>query len=598
MEDLIKTETGNQIKKRYRLKNHLLPQSERMDWPSYLTIDRSVKPKKKTVLELTHEALLKVYGASGVLVDKIGNIRYVYGHTGLFLEPAQGYSGATNILKMARQKLRRDLNKTLHLAITRQTTSSSAIIQIKRNGETMSVLIRVIPLLKKALKGQDDDFYLVIFEKKADLKVETERSGFMLESANSQSEQRLLTLITDEIEVTRTKLSDLKSEFENTQLELEVSRNKLHSVKLNIDMAETELQTLRNKISGSKEERQLLSDGQQSSITDKEVVVSVQQTQIEEQRPFGEELATIKNELSMATEALEQKKNAFEKMNQTFKATSGELSFMERQEKTESENGPDLEPTTQVANMAENVVEPVFPKTTGLNFGSESELLDNNIEKSELRFKDAAEFQAAANHGYRHDNGIKSVYIPEGVDTIKRSMFYKCTQLEKVSFPNSLKFIEGFAFYGCEKLENINLDTCKVLEVIGTSTFEGCVSMVELRLPDSLIEIEEAAFLGCRTMETIAFQENCQLEILGSHVFKDCEKLKQISLPDQIKHIGISCFYGCRSLTKVRLPKELETLGEYAFFGCEALTEIEQTNKQLLKQPGFSVGLPEGIKIL
>ena len=68
-------------------------------------------------------------------------------------------------------------------------------------------------------------------------------------------------------------------------------------------------------------------------------------------------------------------------------------------------------------------------------------------------------------------------------------------------------------------------------------------------------------------------------------------------LPNQLKHIGISCFYGCDNLNVIHLPDELETLGEYAFYGCNALEKIDFFNQKILKQPGFSVGFPDGVKL-
>jgi len=545
MEDLNKAKHVFQSKNKFRLKNRFLPLTGRLDWPSFFTIVRSVKPKQKTVQELTQEALLKVYAASGVLVDKLGNIRYVYGHTGLFLEPAQGYSGFNNVLKMARSKLRRDLHKTLHQAVTRQTAASSALIPIKGDRETVSIIIRVIPLLRKSSTAQDEDFYLIIFEQKPNHQVAADDLSAL---SKEVADRPQLTQITAEIETAAAKLVDLRKELDNTHLELELSRNQLQAVKLNTVRAETELQTLTEKITISQEELQTLSDELSHASSIEPVAAEPDQDKPNSQPlPRGEGLDTIKHELLMASQALKEKNDILEKMN--------------------------------------------------ASFGNDPELINIDTQQHELNFKDAGEFMMAANHGYRHDNEIKLVHIPEGVDVIKRSMFYKCTQLETVIFPSTLKTIEDFAFYGCEKLNNLNLNNCTVLEVIGTSAFEGCLSITDLAIPDSLIEIEEAAFLGCRALERLQFQVNCQLEILGSHVFKDCQKLEKIILPDQIKHIGISCFYNCRSLSEIHLPKELETLGEYAFFGCDALTEIKLTNKKILKQPGFSVGFPDGVKL-
>ena len=558
MEQQYKADAGNWMKKHYRLVARFLPQSGALDWPLFLTIVRKVAPQKMTVAELTREVLLKEYAPAGVLVDHLGNIRYVHGHTGLYLEPAQGSYGLSNVLKMARKKLRRDLNTTLYKAVTSGATAASPLLSVKRNGETMGLIIRVIPILKQASQGQDQDFYLVIFEPKTEPIATPESATNSLETITPSPVSRELMRINQVIAAKEAELSSLNNELENSRRELEISREKLNVVKANIDAAATELQILNEKIAEANEALPLYSDELFDTGSELEPSLSVTESITPEINPVREELDSLKNDFILMNQTLEDKNNVLEKWDQPYK-TPVEMPAAEM----------------PAAVVPEAVADP----------------------GQELVFKSAPEFQAAANHGYRHDREKKSVSIPEGVEVIKRSMFYKCAQLETVSFPSTLKAIEDFAFYGCEALNNIDLSNCKVLEVIGTSAFEGCLSMTRLVIPDGVIAIEEAAFLGCQGIQTVEFTGNSQLEGLGSHVFKDCSQIKSIILPDQLKHIGISCFYSCKNLTEIHLPRELETVGEYAFFGCNALEKVSFANRKILKQPGFSVGFPEGIKL-
>lgn len=633
MEDQKRTTLRNQNKKKYLLKDRFLPLSGALEWPLFFTIVRRVGPKKKTFQELTQEALLKAYAPVAVLVDQLGNIRYVHGHTGLFLEPAQGYTGVTNILKMARKKLRRDLNTTLYQAVTSRSASASPVVTVRRNGETMGLTIRVTPLLKQASIGQNEDFFLVIFEQNPDQQGIPASAGNRSENSELSPVSQDLIQINDEIESQKTELSRLNTELENTRQELEVARNKLHAVKANIYGSETDLQSLTEKVQASKDELEILGDKLLTAKNEHAAKRLVEQTIDPDRLPIREELDVIKNELFMANQALEEKKEALEKLDIIDTTLPGGLTdgapeadleidpvnqfaaetiIVTDEEAEAGLESWDYQPEQEFINtnhtdftinekgmgfFSKNEPKPFFPKNPGLNSGNDPEPFTDLAGNQELVFKDAASFQAAANHGYRHDNEIKSVYIPEGVEVIKRSMFYKCSQLETITFPNTLKAIEDFAFYGCEALKKIDLNHCKMLEVIGTSAFEGCQSLSELIIPDALIEIEEAAFLGCRGLKSVEFYGNSQLEMLGSHVFKDCDQISRIILPDQLKHIGISCFYGCKNLIEIHLPGELETIGEYAFFGCNALEKIDFSNQKILKQPGFSVGFPEGIKL-
>lgn len=624
---------GDLVKTKYRIADRFLTPSGALEWPLFFTLVRRVRAQRKTVQELTEEALLRVYAPVGVLVDQRGNIRYVHGHTGLFLEPAQGYAGVYNVLKMARKKLRRDLNTSLYQAVTTRSAVTSPLVFIKAKGESMGLMIRIIPLLKQGSREQEEDFYLIIFEPQAN-QSESPRIAVRPEKELEPSPLSLeLIGLSQEIEAKTGELAKINSELDHSRRELELSRNKLHAVKATINGSEIELQGLEEKIRDSKDQLEILSDKLQAARNELEADMAEVETITLDRLPIREELDSIKNDLRIANQALEEKKELLENLDATEKVPSN-AGMMFDQEAVFDRESANPEPVERNFDFHETVVaapeswnhqadqdsfgvdlpdsaanekamgffskneaKPFFPKSPGLSFGNEPQLADTLAVTKELVFKDALEFIAATSHGYRHDNEIKSVIIPDGVEVIKRSMFYKCSQLETVTFPSTLKVIEDFAFYGCDALKTIDLNHCKVLETIGTSAFEGCQTMTKLMIPDAVIEIEEAAFLGCQAIETVEFYGNSQLEILGSHVFKDCVQLKKIILPDQLKHIGISCFYGCQKLTEIHLPRELETVGEYAFFGCQALKKIEFSNKKILKQPGFSVGFPEGIKL-
>ena len=48
--------------------------------------------------------------------------------------------------------------------------------------------------------------------------------------------------------------------------------------------------------------------------------------------------------------------------------------------------------------------------------------------------------------GFRYDLSLTEVIIPEGVEFIRRSMFFGCKNLVKVVIPKSVRVIEDYAF--------------------------------------------------------------------------------------------------------------------------------------------------------
>ena len=71
---------------------------------------------KPQLRELTEQTMLQYYAPVGVLVNQRGDILYIHGRTGMYLEPAPGEAGL-NILKMAREGLQQELTTDLHIAV-------------------------------------------------------------------------------------------------------------------------------------------------------------------------------------------------------------------------------------------------------------------------------------------------------------------------------------------------------------------------------------------------------------------------------------------------------------------------------------------------
>lgn len=77
-------------------------------------VAKAVLPVKLPLRELTEQALLQQVVHAAALVNRHGDILYIHGRTGMYLEPAMGEAGINNILKMAREGLRCALTTALH----------------------------------------------------------------------------------------------------------------------------------------------------------------------------------------------------------------------------------------------------------------------------------------------------------------------------------------------------------------------------------------------------------------------------------------------------------------------------------------------------
>lgn len=213
-------------------------------------------------------------------------------------------------------------------------------------------------------------------------------------------------------------------------------------------------------------------------------------------------------------------------------------------------------------------------------------------------FASAAEFDEMSAEVFRKNRYLREAVIPEGVRIIRRSFFYQCENLTKVSLPSTLETIEAYAFCGCGRLSELSFSRCSRFKEIQDAAFEGCVSLTHVSLPDSLVVLGSAAFSGCRSLERVENLDGCHLTELAGHVFLNCVSLKELQLPQGLTRIGLSAFRGCSSLLRMTIPQRVAQLGGYAFYGCRSLQELQFLCRDLELDPWALRGIPQSTRLL
>ena len=93
---------------------------------------------------------------------------------------------------------------------------------------------------------------------------------------------------------------------------------------------------------------------------------------------------------------------------------------------------------------------------------------------------------------------MKTINIPETIETLDRKVFYCCENLETVHFSDGLKKIEEMAFSSCRKIERLTLPNS--LKAIGKEALHGISTVV---IPNSVNEIAEDALSEYSTIEVV-----------------------------------------------------------------------------------------------
>jgi hypothetical protein len=87
---------------------------------------------------------------------------------------------------------------------------------------------------------------------------------------------------------------------------------------------------------------------------------------------------------------------------------------------------------------------------------------------------------------------LKTITIPNSVETIGIDAFNDCRLLETITIPNSVETISAGTFYACFSLETVILGNS--VQSIEMDAFSYCASLTTIRIPASVTSIDSPAF--------------------------------------------------------------------------------------------------------
>ena len=200
------------------------------------------------------KALLKDLVPPVVLIRDRGDVVYLHGRTGLFLEPQQGSQGAANVFNMARDGLQLPLMAAIRQADATGKEVLRRGIPVKSNGERASVDLRVVRIREpEALRG----LLRITFERvqspaggdetvadergeSPDRIKELERELSYTKESHQGTIEKLETA-NEELKSANEELQSTNEELQSTNEELETSKEELHSLNEELHTVNSEL---------------------------------------------------------------------------------------------------------------------------------------------------------------------------------------------------------------------------------------------------------------------------------------------------------------------------------------------------------------------
>jgi two-component system CheB/CheR fusion protein len=217
--------------------------------------------------EIIHRTLLEHYSPVGALVNERGDILYLLGRTGRYLEPAPG-EAIMNIFRMAREGLRGDLTVALHRAVSLGIPARHSGLNVKNDDTTVTVNLSVVPVPANREGTIPRGLFLVILEEEValrrrpstELAVDAVDGGAALApdfdayilslKQELRSKEEYLQTTVEELETSNEELrsaheemQSINEEMQSTNEELETSKEELQSVNEELATVNQELQT-------------------------------------------------------------------------------------------------------------------------------------------------------------------------------------------------------------------------------------------------------------------------------------------------------------------------------------------------------------------
>ena len=194
---------------------------------------------------ISEKIILQTYSPNCAIISENGDIIYIHGRTGKYLELTDG-EAKMNIYDMAREGLKQELPSVIRKVSSSKKAITVEGLKIKPNGKILQINLTVKPINEpEEMRGS----FLVIFE---DLSIPISRKGTKKVRIDKKS-GKMIKDIEHELRVTK---ENLRSTIE----ELETSNEELKSTNEEMQSTNEEMQSSNEELETSKEELQSLNE--------------------------------------------------------------------------------------------------------------------------------------------------------------------------------------------------------------------------------------------------------------------------------------------------------------------------------------------------
>ena len=201
---------------------------------------------------LAEQFLLRHHCPAAVLTNDQGDILYVNGRTGKYLEPAAGRAN-WNIFAMAREGLRYLLNSAWRKALQQKTATGLNRLQVQANGDVQTVDVTVEQISEPSvLQGM-----VLITFRDVETPYEIKSVGKAHRVTGREALERELEQARKEIEICREEMRTSQEEVKSTNEEFQSTNEELQSTNEELTTSREEMQSLNEELQTINHELQI-----------------------------------------------------------------------------------------------------------------------------------------------------------------------------------------------------------------------------------------------------------------------------------------------------------------------------------------------------
>ncbi len=209
--------------------------------------------------------------ASGIVVTRSGNIVYLHGRTGMYLEPQEGEVHTSNLFKMCREGLQTDLAVALNTCVASNEMVDLRKVRVRTNGHFTLVNITVGPLSNFTHPSDVPLYLIVIVPLPEDVVSTSEPTPLPSTNGQTQTDGRIKALQKD-LELKDRHLRITISDMDLAAEELKSSNEEMQSVNEELQSTNEELETSKEELQSVNEELSTVNSELEAKVADSETL--------------------------------------------------------------------------------------------------------------------------------------------------------------------------------------------------------------------------------------------------------------------------------------------------------------------------------------